>query len=301
MGRSGSYYDDFQRYGRRSQYDYRRYLPSYRESDEERAIRKADERRAYEERRRREQERHDLPHRDDDTQKRKSHDERGTSHIDDSSSKRARLTEETTPSASKHVPAQSPAPVRSDIQAIINRPAYQVGQGPPTLQSRFPQWCLRGVRFDLDLVPLDKSAMVRNLDTVRTDIERMSNWQKLVDELQRVNRANPEAMLTMENDKAELQKTLEQHDAEMRSISSYNEKLEAEVEKLKEELATSSTSYSQKESMLQQQVRDAHASQRAVEDKLTHKEKVIEEYRVETLQLREQTSSQSLEIEMLKA
>ena len=30
MGRSGSYYDDFQRYGRRSQYDYRRYLPSYK-------------------------------------------------------------------------------------------------------------------------------------------------------------------------------------------------------------------------------------------------------------------------------
>ena len=37
MGRSSSYYDDFQRYGRRSQYDYRRHLPSYRESDEERA------------------------------------------------------------------------------------------------------------------------------------------------------------------------------------------------------------------------------------------------------------------------
>ena len=60
-------------------------------------------------------------------------------------------------------------------------------------------------------------------------------------------RANLEAMLTMENDKAEWQKTLEQHDAEMRSIASYNEKLEAEVEKLKEELATSSTLYSQNE------------------------------------------------------
>ena len=91
MGRSGSYYDDFQRYGRRSQYDYRRYLPSYRESDEERAIRKADERRAYEERHRREQERHDPPHRDDDIQKRKTHDERGKGHMDDSSSKRAKL------------------------------------------------------------------------------------------------------------------------------------------------------------------------------------------------------------------
>ena len=45
--------------------------------------------------------------------------------------------------------------------------------------------------------------MLRNLDTVRTDIERMLNWQKLVDELQRVTRANLEAMLTMENDKDE--------------------------------------------------------------------------------------------------
>ena len=58
-------------------------------------------------------------------------------------------------------------------------------------------------------------------------------------------------MLTMENDKSEWQKTLDQHDAEMKSIAAYNEKLEAEVEKLKEELATSSTSYSQKEEVLQ--------------------------------------------------
>ena len=59
------------------------------------------------------------------------------------------------------------------------------------------------MRFDLDLVPIDKQAMLRNLDAVKLDIERMSGWQKLVDELQRVNRANVEAMLAMKNDKSE--------------------------------------------------------------------------------------------------
>jgi len=68
------------------------------------------------------------------------------------------------------------------------------------LESRFPKWCLRGVRFDLDLVPIDKDVMLKNLDVVKYDIERMHNWQKLVNELQRVNRYNQEAMLTMEND-----------------------------------------------------------------------------------------------------
>ena len=50
MTRGRSYYQDFQRYGGRGQYDYRRYFPSYRESDEERAARKARERRDAEER-----------------------------------------------------------------------------------------------------------------------------------------------------------------------------------------------------------------------------------------------------------
>ena len=117
------------------------------------------------------------------------------------------------------------------------------------------------MRFDLDLVPIDKPAMLRNLDAVRLDIERMSNWKKLVDEFQKVNRANIEAMLTMENDKAEWQKVLEQHDTEMRSITTYNEELEAKVEELKQEFATSSTTYTQKEEVLQKQVRDAHAAQ----------------------------------------
>ena len=157
------------------------------------------------------------------------------------------------------------------------------------------------MRFDLDLVPIDKPAMLRNLDAVRLDIEKMSNWQKLVDELQRVNRANIEAMLTMENDKAEWQKVLEQHDTEMRSITTYNEKLEAEVGKLKEELATSSASYSQRESVLQQQVRDAHAAQRDAEAKADGLEQTVEGYRTDITQLRGQTNFQVAEIEKLKA
>ena len=92
MGRSGSYYDDFQRYGRRSQYDYRRYLPVHRETDEERAARKAQERRAQEEHyeRKEREEHHDSSQRGDDSHKRKSHDDRGKSHIVEDPSKRAR-------------------------------------------------------------------------------------------------------------------------------------------------------------------------------------------------------------------
>ena len=119
----------------------------------------------------------------------------------------------------------------------------------------------------MDLIPIDKQTMLRNLDAVKLDIERMSGWQKLVGELQRVNRLNLEAMLTMESDKSEWKKTLDQHDAEMNNIIAYNEKHEAEIEKLKVELATSSTSYSQREEVLQKQVRDAHAGQRDAEAK----------------------------------
>ena len=119
----------------------------------------------------------------------------------------------------------------------------------------------------------------------------MSNWQKLVDELQRVNRANLEAMLTMENDKAEWQKVLEQHDTEMRSITSYNEELEAKVEKLKDELAASSTSYSQKEEVLLRQVRDAHASQRDAEDRLEAQKRISDGYVSDIAELRKKNKS----------
>lgn len=309
MGRSGSYYDDFQQYGRRGQYDYRRYLPTHRETDEERAARKAQERRAYEERYGRRDEQHDSSRRGDDSHKRKTYDDRGKSHDIGDPSKRARLDEKTASATlekaaaltSLKIPSKSPALEGADIQTLLGRPSYQVERGPPTLQSRFPHWCLKGVRFDLDLVPIDKEAMLRNLDTVKLDIERMSGWQKLVDELQRVNRANLEAMLTMENDKSEWQKILDQHNTEMKNIAEYNEKLEAEVEKLKHELATSSTSYTQKEEVLQKQVRDAHAAQRYVETRLEATQKTVEKYRADFVELREKANSQDLEIMRLKA
>jgi hypothetical protein len=310
MTRGGSYYQDFQRYGGRGQYNYGRYFSSYRESDEERAARKARERRDAEERRdRRDRDEHrDSPQRGDDSHKRKSHDDRGKGHVVEDSSKRARYGERhasTTPDkptapAPLDISSDSPALGKEDIQTIISRPKFQVGPGPATLQSRFPQWCLKGVRFDLDLVPIDKPAMLRNLDAVKLDIERMSNWQKLVDELQRVNRANLEAMLTMENDKAEWQKVLEQHDTEMRNITSYNEELEAKVEKLKDELAASSTSYSQKEEVLLKQVRDAHASQRDAEDRLEVQKRISEGYISDIAELHKKNNSQEAEIQMLK-
>lgn len=244
VGRSGSYYDDFQRYGRRGSYDYKRYLPASSETDEERAARKARERCAYEERYGRRDERHDSSQREDDSHKRKSHDDKGKSHVVEDPSKRAKLGEKPTSEISEkpaapislEIPSSSPALQRADIQTIISRPPYQIGQGPATLQSRFPHWCLKGVRFERDLVPIDNQAMLRNLDAVKLDIERMSGWQKLVDELQRVNRANLEAMLTMENDKSEWQKTLDQHDAEMKSIAPYNGSLKRNLKNLKKSL-----------------------------------------------------------------
>ena len=88
----------------------------------------------------------------------------------DDSSKRARHGEKhtsTTPEkvtaaalTSLKIPSKSPALEGADIQTLIGRPSYQVERGPPTLQSRFPHWCLKGFRFDLDLDPIDKEAML---------------------------------------------------------------------------------------------------------------------------------------------
>ena len=311
MGRSGSgsYYKDFQRYGGRGNYDYRRYLTGPRETDEQRAARKARERREYEERHERVDVRHESSSRGDDSHKRKTHDGRGKSHIVEDPSKRAKPSEKHASAISEKfdapisidIPSKSPALEGSAIQTLLNRPSYRVERGPPTLQSRFPNWCLKGVRFDLDLVPIDKEAMYQNLDAVRLDIERMSGWQKLVDELQRVNRANIEAMLTMENDKSEWQKILDQHNIEMKNITEYNEKLEAEVKQLKDDLTTSSNTYTQREEVLQKQVRDAHAGQRDAEAKVERLEEVAENYRTDVARLRSKMSAQDMEIEALKS
>src|SRR5574338_995419 len=317
MGRSGSYFNKFQRYGSREAYDFRSYIGAMKETDEERAARKAHERRAHEERHRREDEEHygsrderrDSSRKSDDPYKRKSYDDKGKSHISDDSSKRIRLgekdtsniSEKTTASIPPNTSSGSPALKESDIQTIINRPQYQAGDGPPTLQSRFPNWCLKGVRFDLDLVPIDKPDMLSSLDVVRFNIERMSQWQKLVDALQRVNRANLEAMLTMENDRAEWDKICKQHNVEMTNIADGYAKLEFEVKKLKEDLASSSASHTQKEEVFQKQVRDAHAAQRDVEMKLEAEQHITEKYRTENTDLREKVTSQNVEIELLKS
>ena len=167
-------------YGKRDYYyDPRRHISARRETDEERAARKARERQSYEERYGRQDDRHDSSQRDDDSHKRKSHDDRGKSHITEDPSNRAKLDDKSSselPAAfvSLDIPSRSPALKRTDIQSIINRPPYQVEKPPTALQSRFPHWCLKGVRFDLDLVPVDKQAMLRNLDAVKLDIERMS-------------------------------------------------------------------------------------------------------------------------------
>ena len=87
MGRRGLYYDDFQRYARHDFYDPMCHLPAPRETDEERATRKARERQAYKERYGGRDDRHDSYQRDDESHKRKSHDDKGKSHIAEDSSK----------------------------------------------------------------------------------------------------------------------------------------------------------------------------------------------------------------------
>ena len=294
MGRTGSYYDSFQRHGGRGSYDFRRYLGDQRETDEERAQRKAQEKWDYEQRqRRRDADRYDSSYRSYDSHKRKSYDDKGKTHITDESSKRSKpsdasvISEKTDAPIPSDTPAGSPPLKKTDIQTIISRPQYQVKDGPPTLQSRFPNWCLKGVRFDLDLVPIDKQDMLKSLDAVRLNIERMSQWQKLVDELQRVNHMNLENMLTLENDKAEWDKWCKQHDAEMTNIADDNARLESEVNQLKENLASSSASHTQKEEVFQKQVRGAHAAQRDAEIKLEAEQHITEKYRKDTAQLRE--------------
>lgn len=118
MGRSGFYYDDFQQYGKRGQYDYRRYLPVHRDTDEERAARKAQERRAYEEKYGRKDEQHDSSRRGDDSHKRKTYDDRGKSHDIGDPSKRARLDEKTASATLEKVAALTSLKIPSKSLAL---------------------------------------------------------------------------------------------------------------------------------------------------------------------------------------
>lgn len=151
--------------------------------------------------------RHDQSRRDEDSRKRKSEESKHRSHEAEDSGKRSKVSQQSTsdePASSVpvNIPSGSPALPKTDLQTILKRPPYTIPKAPTMLETRFPKWCLRGVRFDLYLVPIDKDAMLNNLHAVKQDIERMHNWQRLVDELQRVNWYNQEAMLTMENDKS---------------------------------------------------------------------------------------------------
>lgn len=121
--------------------------------------------------------------------------------------------------------------------------------------------------------------MLRNLDIVKEDIDRMYNWQKLVDELQRMNRNNQEAMLTMENDKAEWARILKERDDEIIANSAYAEGLKSKLKTLEDELTTSSNLYSQKEEILQTQVKEAHAAQARIEHALALERKLTESLR----------------------
>ena len=193
MGRS--YYDDFQRYGSRGNFDPRRYLQQYRETPEERSARKAREQRDYEDRKARERRDHSDQGRrdDDDSHKRKSNDDKGRSREGDVHGKKHKTGDMT--SSSTHAPklsetftvvevaATSQPLKKDDIQTILKRLPYSLAKAPTRLETRFPNWCLRGVRFDLDVVPVDKEGMLKNLETVRLNIEQLHNWQKLVDEL----------------------------------------------------------------------------------------------------------------------
>lgn len=239
MGRS--YYDDFNRYGGKgSSHSYRGYLPP-RETTEERDVRRAREDREYSERESKRShdraDRHDQSRRDEDSKKRKSEESKHRSHEAGDSGKRSKISQQSTsdePASSVpvNIPSDSPAPRKTDIQTILKRPSYTIPKAPTMLESQFPKWRLRRVRFDIDLVPIDKDAMLRNLDVVKQDIDRIHNWQRLVDELQRVNPYNQEVMLTMENDKAEWEKTLKERDDEISSIVTYNEELENKLKAL---------------------------------------------------------------------
>lgn len=283
-----SYYDDYARYSSRSSsHSQRRFLPP-RETAEEKATRRAREDREWAEREsKRSQDRtdrRDQSHRDDDSKKRKHEEGKPKGHETESSDKRPKVDQPTSsevPASStlENIPSESKAPPKTDIQAILSRPSYTIPKAPPTLGARFPNWCLRGVRFDLDVVPIDRDAMHRSLDVVKEDIDRMYNWQKLVDELQRVNRNNQEAMLTMENDKAEWARILKEWDDEIITNAAYTDELEAKLKTLENELVNSSNLHSQKEELLQNQVKEAHAAQARTEHALDLERKLTESLR----------------------
>jgi len=105
----------------------------------------------------------------------------------------------------------------------------------------------------------------------------------------------------MENDKSEWDKILKERDQEISSLAAYDEQLEHKIKALESDIVTSSNRHKQREEFLQNQVKDAHAAQVAVEDKLTVQQRLSETYRNDVIQLREKESTQTAEISILQA
>ena len=98
----------------------------------------------------------------------------------------------------------------------------------------------------------------------------------------------------MENDKAERARILKERDDEIIANAAYADELEAQLKTLKNELANSSNLHSQKEELLQNQVKDAHAAQIRVEHALDMERKLTES-------LRKTVTTQSDELAALQA
>jgi len=129
----------------------------------------------------------------------------------------------------------------------------------------------------------------------------MANWQRLVDELQRVNRLNQEAMLTMDNDKSEWDKVLKEKDEEISNVAAHNDELQKRIKDLEDQIASSSNSHKQREKILQNQVKDAHAAQVATEGKLLVEQQLADTFKKDVTQLREKVAAQNTEISSLQS
>jgi len=312
----GGYFDDFNRYGYEGSRNARRqHLPPRRETEEERAHRKAYEARKdrdqqgkssyeredcqYMERRDDQYERHredDYPGRSkrDHTHsqsKRRHESDRGRDREGDESSKRLKTTDKSIPDPRPPTaPMIPPIPVElisdspalqkeTDIQAIINRPQYELPPGLARLSSRFPDLFLNGIHFDYDVEPFDEAgvtskldtaqeAMTSSIDAVRSEVKKVHNWRKLVHALSKVNKANYLNLMTMESDRGEWDKILKARNDEIDRNEARITDLETENKRLQDELASTTETHFTRESLLQKQVTDAHAAQRKAKSDL---------------------------------
>ena len=147
--------------------------PPRQETPEEREYRKSREERAYRERK--DRERQEQERQEYESLKRKSEADKnregGTSKRSKPDDKTSSSTQIPLKTAEIDVTTEGPALKKPDIHSIIQRPPYSLIQGPARLQSRFPDWCFRGVRFDLDVEPIKKDEMLQHLEVIKKDID----------------------------------------------------------------------------------------------------------------------------------